>query len=124
MSDAASPPEAGPMTDAEVASLAAEIGNLCVDIGRQWEELDSARAELSAEDRGNERAENARIERSHSVMLRKVFDRYRRAAPALPVGRSEQIAKVRSALDDLFVVLAPNLTPDIGKHLNAFVMQL
>lgn len=76
--------EQGPMTDAEVAALAAEIGNLCERFAREWDELVSARSGLSAEDRVNESAEDKRIEASHAQQFRAVLDRY-----ALAIQHSE-----------------------------------
>lgn len=71
-------PDARPYgrADAEVAAFAAEIGNLCERQAQDWRELDAARADLPAEDRGNEAKENERIERGHISALRAVFDRY------------------------------------------------
>lgn len=69
------------MNDNEVRALAAEIWTLCENFSHQWEELDSARADLPHEERGHEAEENHRILASHAVALRVIFDRYRPLEP-------------------------------------------
>ena len=73
------------MTNAEVAALAAEIGNLCTDFATRWHELDCAREGLPEEELVHIDAEDQRIEDEHSRAFRAVFDKYlaRRVEPAL-----------------------------------------